>query len=487
MRALIIPVAWLAIVCTSSVAEDKATPEANSEVADYRIGYAVGHFYPKIVRAERHTLIFPAVPRPDHEHNRTKIIPYLLAVEHSDTLNVEPKFRVYEGGPSSSFDLDIFHQWKEWVSNVTLVTRTADTVLATRMRRSTHCQDGKSADGPAIMQGLEMQFIADDMPSEESLDFDLKNGRVFVIALGDRTRRTTIRQLRVDLVDDLQPLPGARAARKVPVADRWKSLLERRAKIVRWWKEVERKDLRTSSAVGSQTRGDVAAASVEEGRAISQRKQHIPGISAVEDKAPRDQTSAGPRFIEWGGSLRGNAGPFAVEAGQYTLVFPIIEITTYDDNMDSITEEGIPFLLAVKHEKAVPVISALCYSSGAAVVCGFVIDNTPPLAASSSCSYFLVWDDKTEPIEFYTEMMTYEERPLVLDLDKGRVFVISVDRKTKNQRIKQLQIDIFDPKTVDYDPFDPKTIDSKGGVKAIDKKIAALVSWWKSIDQSKVE
>lgn len=453
MRVLFIAVVWLTIVCRSSVAQDKATQDEDREAMRHQLSVSdAGGWYPHIVRTEHHTLIFPVLTRYDDKLNSTESIPFLLAVEHTNNLSVEVRL---------DSEVLIFRDWEAWLSAITLTARTADGALTAKMRPLTYERDGKHANRPANVQGNEMQFVADDMPAEESLDFDLNNGGVFVIALGDGSRRTSIRQLRVDMFD-------------LGDHSTYESWVTMRVRIAAWWWKIERDDVKTISGVGSQTRGDVAAGPVEERDVVSQQERHTPGSSAVEDKASPDQRPAGSRFIEFGGRSLALRGPFVVDVGRYALVFRIFRVdTTGEYNVPLKLEDDIPFLLAVKHERTVPVISTIRLSGtnspSMAITGSLLIDKALPLDVYHICAYAR-YAHGVEEIQFVTNGISGDET-LEFDLKKGRVFVVSVDGKTKRHRIEQLRIDVFDP----------KTIHSADDVRAIDKQIAGVVSWWKSL------
>lgn len=460
MRVIILAVGCLVMVCSSSVAQDEASQDQESGVPRFierqqrlqETGVNMLYVGPFIVRAGQHTLIFPFAAVGSGWVDPTVTIPFLLAVKHEGNAIVELSL--------------------SWTSPSPVTIATADAVVTAKMLRVKREPDGKPFDRPKNAYREEMHFITDEMTADESLNFALQKGRVFVISFDEATRKIGVRQPQIVMFDP-EAIP--------PDTGRWESICRNIAETVSWWKKAKHSEMKASSGRGSRTTERAGSCPSQKLHpTVSQPKQPIPESSVAEDDASPDQKSAVPRFIEGRrlhttGGETDFRGPFVVRTGQYTLVFPIAKGGNNWEEDTIGLEETIPFVLAVKHEKNAPVISTIQFwvSSPGTISTGgeLVIGEMPPVYVKHMYN-----DVYNEEMYFRADEMRSDES-VYFDLQKGRVFVISIDEGTKQTRVRQLQGEMFDPKTVP----------PGNRLESTRKKVAGVVSWWKKAKLSEMK
>jgi hypothetical protein len=459
MRTATIAIASLLLVCHSSFAEYVATRDdvpAKEKQMKHRpvlstVVSMVG-MEMLFVRSGDHTLVFPFADTELGKVDSTNRVPFLLAVKHEDNLVVE--------------------QSQGYNSPSPLVIRTTNGAIAVKMLLGVN--DDDSNDRREEVHSREIRFIADGVPDADPLVFDLNNGRVFEITTDNGTEKASIRQLPVEMFD----------TRILPVDYNEVSNRKYISEIISWWKKMERGDVTATARI--LTRGpDESAGSRAEQHPCDSQEKHRESRSVGRDKGLQACQSDATHFTESRGLYQADSvdfrGPFIVSVGEHVLVFLIAQSDV------ARMEETIPFLVAVQRQGngvAISTVECLVTSPQSVTTRGKVqIDNTPPFSLDYT-NEIEYWYRAKEGVATdlhvgYSEEMAFFLDEMVaqndFDLKKGRVFLVAFDAGKGKTRVRQLQIDIFDPKTITAD----------NGKECIDKKIAGVVSWWKKAFQER--
>lgn len=367
-----------------------------------------------VIRAGQHTLIFPfdGAFVEDALRDETRALPFVLAVDHEDDLIVERPVRSISLSPTP------------------VKIRTPKATLTVRMPQSAQDKiNGDDDDKSKPAHGQKMRFIVDALEPDKSVESDLRNGRIFVVAAKKGSRETTIRQLQAG-----PPMRGIS--------------VENCEEVIRhWWEAIEL-------------------------AAVRPQDPDVPlGKSGVLDFIEPTRMY----YEETGFDFR---GPFVVRADEYVLLFPVIKAETW------LLERRIPFLLAAKCPEPANVVSTIRFSRmwpGEYFAWGdLLIGNIAPVELAyiveQTGSYF--GKDEYELDEngrMYVETMKVllpgspTEEPLECDLDEGRVFLISAAADTRKMDLRQLQMRIVQP----------KALASADGNLDIAATISSVVSWWR--------